>query len=226
MEQKISIILPCYNQSQYLSEAIESCINQSITPHEIIVVNDGSTDDWEEAVFPYLDDVDVISQTNKGLSSARNAGIKASTGDYVVCLDADDTLPPSYCETLAKIALQDNKDIVGCGYKTFGEYNIEWKTRGDVYLEDLLDGNKSHCSALIKRSVFDKIQYDETMKVWEDWLLYMEAVAHGFKMTCTDKTWLNYRKHGDSMISTAPKYAEEAKEYMEKKVLGIIKSQS
>jgi glycosyltransferase involved in cell wall biosynthesis len=209
---KVSIVLPLYNQSQYVGEAIESCLSQTLKPHEIIVVNDGSTDDWEEAIFPYLEDITILHQTNQGLSSARNTGIKASTGDYCVCLDSDDKLPPEYLEQLSKI----DADVVGCGYKTFGDYEKEWKTRGDITLDDLIDGNRTQCSALFKREVWDKTGgFDERMKHGhEDWEYWIHAVLKGFTMKTTDKTYLLYRKHGETMVSKNPEYSKENQLYI------------
>lgn len=211
--KKISIIIPCYRQAQYLSEAIESCLAQSITPHEIIVVNDGGEK------FEVPDYCILIEQENRGLSGARNTGIKNATGDYIICLDADDTLPPDYLEQLSKI----DADIVGCGYKTFGDYESEWKTRGTITVDDLLDGNRTQCSALFKREIFDKVQFDENMKHGqEDHLFWLEAVLHGYKMVTTDKTWLNYRKHGASMVSENPKYSKENARYIAEKLVKVF----
>jgi glycosyltransferase involved in cell wall biosynthesis len=222
---KVSIIIPHYNQNEFLSEALQSCLQQTYKNIEIIIVDDGSIKDPGTEIptysYPNCNLIKLVRHGyNKGLSSARNTGIKASTGDYVLCLDADDKLPPDYIEQLSKI----DADIVGCGYRTFGDYEIEWKSRGTITLEDLLDGNRTQCSALVKRKVYDKVLYDEKMKSgWEDWLLWMEAVAHGFSMVCTDKTYLLYRKHGDSMVSHNHENAEKNKVYIEKKVLKIIK---
>jgi glycosyltransferase involved in cell wall biosynthesis len=202
---KISIIIPCYNQAQYLGEAIESCLAQTITPHEIIVVNDCSPDNTEDVAMEYP--VQYIARlVNGGLSAARNTGIRASSGDYVVTLDADDKLPPDYLEKLSSV----DADIVGCGYRTFGDYEKEWKSRGDITLDDLLEGNRTQCSALFKRKIFDLVQFDEEMKHGlEDWLFFLEALTHGFTMKCTDSTYLLYRKHGVSMVSENPKYVSE-----------------
>lgn len=216
---KVSIIIPCYNQAQYLSEAIESCLKQTVKTHEIIIVNDGSIDNVGEVVFPYLDKVILINQENKGLSGARNTGISKATGDFCLCLDADDTLPPDYLEQLSMV----DADIVGCGYRTFGDYESEWKTRGTITADDLLDGNRTQCSALFKRKIFDDVQFDEQMKHGqEDHLFWLEAVLHGYKMVCTDKTWLNYRKHGHSMVSDNPKYSKDNAKYIAEKLVRVF----
>jgi glycosyltransferase involved in cell wall biosynthesis len=218
MDHKVSIIIPCFNQSQWLGEAIESALANK--PHEVIVVIDGSEDDWEEAVFPYLDKIEIINKTNGGLSSARNAGIKISTGNWIITLDADDKLPPDYIE---KCAFRD--DIVGTWFETFGDYVKRFGARGQIPLEQLIGGNQTHCSALFKREIWETVGgYDEKMKHgMEDHLFWIEALCHGYSMTCTDETHLLYRKHGDSMVAHNHEHAVETKEYMTKKVLRTIK---
>ncbi|HEU4496898.1 MAG TPA: glycosyltransferase family 2 protein, partial [Flavobacterium sp.] len=97
----MSIIVPCFNQSQYLGEALQSVSEQTYTDWECIIVNDGSPDDTEEvskewcekdARFKYL------YKENGGLSSARNAGIAVAGGEYILPLDADDKIAPEYAE--------------------------------------------------------------------------------------------------------------------------------
>src|SRR5690554_879710 len=87
----VSVIIPCYNHGEYLSEAIESVLNQTYTPIEVIVIDDGSSDDTEKVAKRYPS-VRYFFQENKGLSSARNLGITNSTGELLVFLDADDLL--------------------------------------------------------------------------------------------------------------------------------------
>ncbi len=97
---KISVIIPSYNCAAYLATAVESVLAQTYTDHEIIVVDDGSTDTTAAAIAPYLDRVQFIRQANKGLPGARNTGIRASTGELIALLDADDSWLPQ------KLALQ------------------------------------------------------------------------------------------------------------------------
>jgi len=87
---KISIIIPTYNYAQYICEAIESVLNQTYKDFEIIVVDDGSTDNTKEVIKPYLNKIKYIYQQNSGPSAARNRGIKEAKGEYIAFLDADD----------------------------------------------------------------------------------------------------------------------------------------
>lgn len=96
----VSVIIPAFNCAAYLPAAIESVLNQTFSDHEIIVVDDGSTDQTQEVVVPYLDRIRYVRQANKGLPGARNTGIRASSGEFVALLDADDSWVPE------KLALQ------------------------------------------------------------------------------------------------------------------------
>jgi len=107
-QTKISVIITCYNYGHFLSEAIESVLNQTFEAPEIIVVNDGSTDNTAEiaARYPIL----IVNQNNQGLPTARNVGISKSNGIYILPLDADDKLHPQYLEKVVPI-LDRHPDI-------------------------------------------------------------------------------------------------------------------
>ena len=93
----VSVVIPCYNQAHFLSEAIESVLSQTCESFEIIVVDDGSTDNTSELASRYQK-VRLLRQENRGVSAARNAGLAESEGEYVVFLDADDRLLPEALE--------------------------------------------------------------------------------------------------------------------------------
>lgn len=97
----VSVVIPCYNQGRFLGEAIESVLAQPYHPREITVVDDGATDDTAAVAARYAE-VRCLHQDNQGLPAARNAGLRASTGEYVVFLDADDRLLPGALETGAR----------------------------------------------------------------------------------------------------------------------------
>jgi glycosyltransferase involved in cell wall biosynthesis len=106
MASFVSVVIPCYNQAHYLPEAIDSVLAQTYRPLELIVVDDGATDSTFEVAAAYRE-VRCVRQRNQGLSAARNAGLAASGGEYVVSLDADDRLLPHALETGAT-ALDDS----------------------------------------------------------------------------------------------------------------------
>ena len=96
--ERISVVIPCYNHGAYLATAINSVLAQNYQPFEIIVVDDGSTDNTKEVACGF-EKVQYLYQTNQGLSAARNTGIKRSTGDYIIFTDADDWFLPDALET-------------------------------------------------------------------------------------------------------------------------------
>ena len=118
MDSLISVIIPVYNASPYLKEALDSVIEQTYENLEIIVVDDGSTDDSGSICDEYRTDprVIVIHQQHQGVSSARNAGLDRITGEYVAFLDSDDALDLSFMQTMLEVASTENADIVACKY--------------------------------------------------------------------------------------------------------------
>lgn len=118
MESLISIIIPVYNAAPYLKEALDSVIGQTYENLEIIVVDDGSTDDSGSICDEYRTDprVIVIHQQHQGVSSARNAGLDRMTGEYVAFLDSDDAYDQSFMHTMLEVTLSENVDIVACKY--------------------------------------------------------------------------------------------------------------
>ena len=112
---KISVIIPIYNVEKYLSQCLESLLNQTYTDWEAICVNDGSSDGCEEIVKQYAERdprIKIITQDNQGLSMARNNGLKKATGDYIYFLDSDDSIHPQCLEIAYLFATEHNADLV------------------------------------------------------------------------------------------------------------------
>ena len=123
-EIPVSVIIPVYNVEAYLREALDSVIGQTYENLEIIVIDDGSTDNSGSICDEYaLKDsrIRVIHQENKGLSAARNAGLNVMNGDLVVFLDPDDAYLPDYVETLVETQIREDADIVVCRYISYKE---------------------------------------------------------------------------------------------------------
>ena len=98
MKPLVSAIIPNYNYSRYIGEAVESALNQTYKNIEVIVVDDGSCDDSLKVLSAYVDRIKVVSQKNAGVAMARNNGVEVSTGEYVAFLDADDVWLPDKVE--------------------------------------------------------------------------------------------------------------------------------
>ncbi len=208
---KVSIIIPCYNQAHFLDDAIKSALEQTYKNTEIIVVDDGSPDNVKEVVSKYPT-VIFIKKENGGLSSARNAGIEIATGTYILPLDADDKLHPTFiAETIGK------DDIVSTGLRTFGNENRNWIT--DLIkpeYKDFYERNHINCCSLFKREVWEELGgYDEQMKDgFEDWDLWIRATKGGYSVTVVRKFLFFYRKHSVSMFKEAHKKRESIIAYM------------
>lgn len=199
--KKVSIIIPCYNQAGYVEEAVLSAINQTYQNIEIICVNDGSTDKTSEVIKKLVDKYKNIvffdEPENKGVVAARNFAIQACTGEYILPLDADDTIEPTYVERAVKV-LDENKNIgvVYCRAKIFGAEDKIWDLPA-YSKESFLYGNVVFCTALFRKSDFVKAGgYKANMEHgWEDYDLWLSFVELGLDVYQIDEILFNYRKH-------------------------------
>lgn len=213
---KISIIIPSYNQSQYLASAISSALEQTVKPHEIIVVDDGSTDNslaiaqsFEDARTP--NKVKIISQVNKGLSSARNTGIMNAIGDYILPLDADDMLVETTIEKIMKVIEHTGADIISPSLKCFGLAQDEIILMENPTIEDFKIGNRvGYCSAIKREFLLEVGGYSPRMTFgYEDLHLWFDLLSRGKKLvTIQEVLWL-YRTKENSMIHDAMAHHQE-----------------
>jgi glycosyltransferase involved in cell wall biosynthesis len=202
----ISVIIPCYNQGHFLAEAIGSALDQSYANLEIIVVDDGSTDDTAEVAGRYSQ-VQCIKQENRGLAEARNRGLEASRGEYLVFLDADDRLAAGALRVGAD-ALDSHPE---CAF-VYGNvrlidasgslllYPPSVKIEQDHYLE-LLRHNHiwSPGAVMYRRSLFDTIGlFNPRVNASADYDLHLR-IAKSFPIFCHGEVVLEYRKHGSNM---------------------------
>jgi len=197
---QVTVVIPCYNQAKYLKDAIKSVMAQTVKC-KIIVVNDGSTDDTNSIAEKY--DVVYIEQPNKGLSAARNAGIKAAKTHYVLPLDADDKLHGTMVEKCLKEI--PYYDIVSANQRQFQNSNALVVFPERPTHESFLQGNQLHCTAIFKKEMWKALGgYDENMKFgYEDWDFWVRATKHGYSVKTIQDYLFFYRKHGNSMINDA-----------------------
>jgi len=120
---KVSIIIPAYNSEKYLRESIESCLNQTIKPYEVIVINDGSTDRTEDIIISYIPFgvVYAMNTKNKGIGYTRARGVKIAKGDYIGFCSADDILNPNYIESMLTYAKLYPNSIFYSDYEIIDE---------------------------------------------------------------------------------------------------------
>lgn len=200
----ISVIVPCYNQGQYLSEAIDSVLAQTYTNWECLIVNDGSIDNTENIALQFQSKDPRISyhyKTNGGLADARNYGIAKSKGDFILPIDADDKIAPGYLEKA--IAFFENQEVkvVYCEAEYFGTKSGRWDLP-DFSLEQLAKGNMIFCTALFRKQDWQKVGgYNVNMKYgWEDWDFWISLLKNGGKAVKLNEVLFYYRVKEQSMI--------------------------
>ena len=199
--KKVSVIIPCYNQAQFAEEAILSALHQTYPNIEIVCINDGSTDNSAEVIQKlaqkYKQIVFFDEKENRGVIASRNIAINAAAGEYILPLDADDTIEPEYIEEAVKVL--DNNPDIGIVYskaRLFGIKNKEWKLP-DYSKSHILYSNCIFVSALFRKKDFIALGgYKEYMKDgYEDWDLWLSFVENGFNVHRINKILFNYRKY-------------------------------
>lgn len=197
------MVIPCFNLAVYLPEAVESALGQSHGNTEVIIVDDGSTDNTAAVAERYRDRVVYHHQANRGLPAARNAGLAMAGGDYVVFLDADDVLEPAY---LARALDALQRAGAGCAYvytqvRYFGlRDGVSSFPEFDV--EALKSKNFVHASALLRTDVIRRFPFCEGLRRgWEDWDLYLTLAEHGHRGALLDEPLLRYRQREGSMLT-------------------------
>ncbi|MEK9196099.1 MAG: glycosyltransferase, partial [Patescibacteria group bacterium] len=195
----VSIVIPCYNYADYVGEAIESALAQTQAPLEIIVINDGSTDHSLDVIKEYKDKVTIIDNENMGVIKTKNLGIEKARGEWIIFLDADDKLDPTYIEKTLRLARANNKDIVYTDMMYFGAKNKVFKARPYSF-GSLLDGNYINNSALHKKSFLQRVGgYKQEMKDgYEDWELNISMAEKKAKFGYLPKPLMFYRQHSES----------------------------
>ena len=207
MRKTVSIIIPTYNYGRFIAEAIESALIQTYRADEIIVVDDGSTDDTEMRVKRFGERVRYIKQQNSEVSAARNKGIDNSSGDLIAFLDADDTWMPEKIEKqVAKFAEDAEIGLVHCGMREFDSTTgatIELHLDGGEgwVAEDIALGEKCVItgpggSIVVRRKVFEDVGgFDTRLKNGEDWEFCLR-VARKYKIGFVRELLVDYRNHG------------------------------
>ncbi|THU39467.1 glycosyltransferase [Niastella caeni] len=200
----VSIIIPCYNQGHFIQETLDSVSNCKSDLYEVIIVNDGSTDQNTIDCLNKLRTAgyQVIFQQNQGLPAARNTGIRAATGKYILPLDADNKIRPAYLTRAIEIMEADPAVAVVYGNAAyFGDRSGEWKV-GDYNMQKLMIANYIDACAVIRRSVLDKVGlYDTNLNKggFEDWEMWLRISFAGYEFRYVDEVLFDYRVAGNSM---------------------------
>ena len=207
MNPTVSVVIPCYNYGRFLRDAVASIQSQTFTDHEIIVVDDGSTDDTEIQAREMGATVRYLRQPNQGPSAARNTGIAAARGRYIAFLDADDTWQPEKLARQVPI-LEGHPDVVlvytdstyfdGATGRDVGRHRERFAHPHGRVLGRLLEaGNFIHSpTPLVRRTTLEDVGgFDPTLRSSEDWDLWVRIAARG-EIAYIDEPLARYRLHG------------------------------
>lgn len=221
----VSVIIPMYNAEKYIAECLDSIVSQDYQDIEIIVIDDGSTDNSADIVSDYQKRdgrIKLVRQENHGLVYSRKQGIRESAGDYILFVDSDDWLEHDMISALVRMSVSDNSDVVASAATFFmgdnrrisrnaapegvyqGEELIELKKRLFCY-EDYTTmallpflWNKLWKKDLIQKYV---LAADEKMTIAEDVAIGFPAILSAGRVTVTNKSFYNYRKTSSSMLN-------------------------
>lgn len=188
---EVSIIIPAFKAAEFIGEALASVAAQTFTSHEVIVVNDGSpdTEELERELKQYPARLHYIKQENRGAAAARNAGLRAATGEFVAFLDADDTWLPNFLEKQITLLKRTNADLVYADARLFGESPLAGRTfmevqpsRGEVTPENLLAIKVTVLTSTVlarKEPILTVGLFDETLRRGQDFDLWLRLAKRG-----------------------------------------------
>ncbi len=212
----ISVIMPCFNQEKFIKESFFSVLKQSYTNWELIIINDGSTDNSDHEINKlkqeYPDRITYLKTENLGVSSARNTGLAKAQGEYIQFLDADDIIDPMKFELSVKILQENNSDIVISNYNMFKE-NLNkllpayypLKPQFFSYDEILLKWGIDftipiHCP-VFKRTLLNNFSFNLNLKAQEDWVMWLYIFSQGIQVDYIEQPLTFYRMSQGSATS-------------------------
>ncbi|HET9168253.1 MAG TPA: glycosyltransferase family A protein [Actinospica sp.] len=197
----VSVVIPLWNQGEHLEDAVESARASTYRDVEIVVVDDGSTDPETIAAFDALQGVVKVRQRNAGLSAARNAGIAAASGEFVVPLDADDLLPAGFiAAALGAFHRNPHLTCITGHLRYFGLLDYTHVPVGHVPGLSLVLNTHARATGVFRKSAIEAVGgYDEELPAFEDWDLYLSLAAAGYQSDVLPMVGQHYRRHLDSM---------------------------
>lgn len=212
----VSFVIPNYNHAGYLGDAIRSALAQTYANIEVIVVDDGSTDDSRTVATQFGERIRYMYQRNAGLSAARNTGVQAAHGEYIALLDADDLLEPAYAERLlTALAQVPGAEGAYCGFRFVDQNNeplnrIEQRTvPPEALYGSLLNGNYWVPESLLARRdcYLASGEFDTSLRACEDWDVWLRF-SHRYRLVGIDDVLIRYRVVAGSMSSNPQRMLE------------------
>lgn len=205
---KVSVIIPAFNAMLYLPETVESVLRQTFTDFEVLIVNDGSSDNTAQWASQLVDPrVKLISQANQGLPGARNTGITHAQGEYLAFLDADDIWEPTKLEK--QVHLLEENPTVGLVYTWSALVDHTGKSTGRVFAycaegdawKKLIEENVVGCgsAAMVRRCCFETVGvFDRNLRSAEDWDMWIR-IGSRYRFAVIKEPLVQYRQHPSSM---------------------------
>ena len=204
LKPKISIIIPCFNQAHFLADAVTSALDSNYSNIEIIIINDGSTDDTKNKAAELCtkhQNIALINQENMGVSYARNVGIEIATGEYILPLDGDDLISPDYVPMALQVLEENPKvKVVYCNAVKFNK-NREWPWRLKQFsLKSLAKDNMIFVSAIFRKCDWKKVggYSEDLIKGHEDWEFWIKLLKQGGEVVKLPFVGFYYRITGES----------------------------
>ncbi|HOW59379.1 MAG TPA: glycosyltransferase [Candidatus Omnitrophota bacterium] len=216
---KVSVIIPTFNRAEYICDAIDSVLAQTYHDLEIIVINDGSIDDTEKALKKYGGRIQYLYQNNAGVSAARNKGIKASRGEYIAFLDADDSwLPEKLSVQIPILEFNPKLGMVFSYLEIMDEYGrrtgrMKPKQKPGIDFLTMLEAGSAMTSSCLmrKRSLDAAGIFDESLAIYEDMDLFLRVVNQ-FPALFVEKSLGCYREHSNqSTLDDVKNYKQQVK---------------
>ena len=212
---KLSVIIPVYNTENYLPKCLDSVINQTLRDIEIIIVNDGSTDNSQHIINDYiLKDKRIVAflKANGGLSDARNYGIDKATGEYLAFIDSDDYISPEMLEEMYRLAIFHQSDLVVCDLVKVNQYGKEFRDLPQspqlpdkiVLEEDFTFFGEMGCFAcnkIYKKDLFTKHRFKKGIH-FEDIDLIPKLVLDSTIISKVNRPYYKYFERQDSISKT------------------------
>lgn len=216
----ISIVIPCYNDHEFIRQAVECANAQTYENKEVIVVDDGSDLLTKKILKELSEQIHLlITQDNSGLSAARNNGIKSANGEFILVWDSDDYFEPSFCEKAIAVFLESAGfyKIVTCKARRFNNSGtLNFYTPGGGNIENFLFSNSAIGNSMFKKGNWEKIGgYDEQMREgYEDWEFYIRLLKNGGEAFVIKEHLFNYRQKRFSLRREADKKQFQIMEYI------------
>lgn len=206
-----TVVIPCFNLGELLLAAVDSVLRQSIDNVQVIIVDDVSDDEYTQTVLKQLEStVHVIyAKKNGGVAAARNLGIAKAKSEYILCLDADDTIEPTYLEKAKSMFdMDENTGIVTCWAQYFGEVNSQWRVESEITLKRALVGSPIPTASCFRKSIWQEVSgYEERLRGYEDWEFWINIIKRDWKVSVIPELLFNYFVRPGSKVNTSNKNA-------------------